>query len=137
MALRLVRRVKPKRSSSYSEGGKICEATHQAAFFRWLSFELPVVRALTFACPNGGSRNLFEAVNLKKQGVTAGLPDVVIFIPNKTYHAFLIEFKFGKNKQTEIQKNKFDLLKEQGYKCAVYYDWEQAKKEVLEYLKDV
>jgi len=37
----------------------------------------------SFAVPNGGSRNKIEASNLKKEGVTAGVSDYIVMLPNK------------------------------------------------------
>ena len=36
-----------------------------------------------FAVPNGGSRHVLEARNLKRQGVKTGVPDLVILSPSK------------------------------------------------------
>lgn len=36
-----------------------------------------------FAVPNGGSRHVLEARNLKRQGVKTGVPDLVILSPAK------------------------------------------------------
>lgn len=38
-------------------------------------------RLAYFAVPNGGWRNLKEAVNLRTQGVRAGVPDMVVLFP--------------------------------------------------------
>ena len=80
------------------------EAQHQMAFFKWLDLAQPVIRKLTFAIPNGGSRNVLEAVNLKRQGVTKGVADVFVSLPNNNYHGLYIEFKAGKNKLTRYQE---------------------------------
>jgi len=36
-----------------------------------------------FAVPNGGSRNKLEAINLKREGVKAGVSDLVVILKNK------------------------------------------------------
>ena len=70
----------------------------------WFTYQYSQYRALFFAIPNGGSRNIIEAANLKKQGVTAGISDVILLYPNKQYHFLCIEFKTTKGKQSESQK---------------------------------
>jgi len=35
-----------------------------------------------FAIPNGGSRDVREARNLKRQGVKAGVPDLIVLTPS-------------------------------------------------------
>ena len=37
----------------------------------------------SFSVPNGGSRNMFEAKNLKAEGATAGVSDYIILLKNK------------------------------------------------------
>ena len=54
-----------------------------------------------FAVPNGGSRNLFEARNLKNEGVMAGVSDLILVL-NGT--VIFLELKAGRNKQQETQK---------------------------------
>jgi len=109
------------------------EADHQEAFFNWLAFH-PAVRPFCFAIPNGGYRNKWEAASLRRQGVTAGIPDVFCSIPARGYHGLYIEFKFGKNKQTPAQANLFELFMREGYRCQVVYAWEDARELLIDYL---
>ena len=53
-----------------------------------------------FAVPNGGKRNTFEALRLKKQGVLSGVPDILIFWDGG-YGA--LELKIGKNGLSKTQ----------------------------------
>lgn len=39
-----------------------------------------------FAVPNGGKRGKIEAANLKKEGVTSGVSDLIVIIPNQTLY---------------------------------------------------
>lgn len=54
-----------------------------------------------FAVPNGGSRNLYEARNLKNEGVMAGVSDLILVLNGVV---IFLELKAGKNKQQETQK---------------------------------
>lgn len=54
-----------------------------------------------FAVPNGGSRNLFEARNLKNEGVMAGVSDLILVLNGVV---IFLELKAGRNKQQETQK---------------------------------
>ncbi len=56
--------------------------------------------ALVFHVPNGGSRNKLEAINLKRMGTVAGIPDLVVLHDER---AFFIEMKLGKGKLSEAQ----------------------------------
>jgi hypothetical protein len=69
-----------------------------------LYFRLQYPDKMIYAIPNGGSRNVIEASNLKRAGVLSGVADCHIPIPNKQYHSLFIEFKYGqKTKQTDNQ----------------------------------
>jgi hypothetical protein len=127
---------KKKRTPIAKRKLPLSEGQIQSAFICWLSMALPYVRQLTFSIPNGGTRsNKIEAVNLKRQGLSRGIPDICCAIPNSEYHGFYIEFKAGKGKLSPEQVEKINLLRENGYKCEIFWDWEKAKDCLLEYLK--
>lgn len=109
------------------------EFTEQCAFFEWLNY-YPSIRGVTFAIPNGGSRNLLEAVNLKRSGVTKGVPDTVMCIPNKTACGLFIEFKTGKNQLTKEQAAMMHMLRNNGYECHVCCSLNEAREVVTKYL---
>ena len=50
---------------------------------------------ISFAVPNGGTRHKLEAINLKREGVTKGVSDYVVLLPNKI---LFIEMKRKKKK---------------------------------------
>ena len=119
--------LKKKRSS--------LESDTQARFFAWLLKCYPELRLLCFAVPNGGSRHVLEAINLKRTGVTAGVPDVYCAISRGEFHGLFIEFKAGRNKLTDAQKVMFDKFSEAGYKCEVCYSFEDAVKVFVDYVE--
>lgn len=69
----------------------------------WFDYQYPLLKKLLFAVPNGGSRNVVEATNLKKQGVRAGVSDLVLLYPCNDYPFLCIEFKALKGKQQPEQ----------------------------------
>ena len=71
---------------------------------------------------------MLEAINLKKTGLTPGIPDVYCAISRGGFHGLFIEFKAGRNKLTDAQKMMFDKFSEAGYKCEVCYSFEDAVK---------
>ena len=84
---------------------KSSEAREQSALFGWLEWYgniCPEVK-LAYHIPNGGSRNVIEARNLKLQGVKAGVPDICLPVPRGGYHGMYIEMKYGKNTTTDAQ----------------------------------
>lgn len=110
------------------------ERKHQKAAFTWLSLQYPAVRAVTFHPANGGSRNIIEARNLKAEGVTAGVPDMVCLYPSRNYHGFVCEFKFGSNTLTRAQSEYIKNLTELGFYCCVCYTWFEFMGHFLYYI---
>ena len=54
------------------------ERSEQTAVHEWCKTK----RLVSFAIPNGGSRHIKEATNLKKEGVTAGVSDYCVILPH-------------------------------------------------------
>lgn len=108
------------------------EHTEQVALFNMLLYhpDLWVV----FAVPNGGLRNKRTAINLKHEGVKAGIWDIFVPIPANGYHGMYVEMKFGKNKLTAEQMQFGKAMIEYGYRCKVAYSAEEAYTEIMEYL---
>lgn len=81
------------------------EERMQIEFFNQVPLFFPKLpNKLLFAIPNGGSRNIIEAANLKKQGVTSGVSDVILLIPRKGFSSLCLEFKTPVGKQSNEQK---------------------------------
>lgn len=81
----------------------------QTACISWFDYQYPQFKKLLFAVPNGGSRNVIEAANLKRQGVRAGVSDLIFLYPSFRYSFLCIEFKTLKGKQSDEQKH-FETL---------------------------
>ena len=73
------------------------------------------------AIPNGGRRGPREAALLKAEGVTAGAPDWVLFVPSSGWSGLALEFKSptGKGRVTNTQADFHDALRRQGWMVAV------------------
>ena len=98
----------------------------QEACVRWFRLQYP--KFVIFAVPNGGSRNLYEAKNMKESGTLAGVADLVIV--GNGGKVLFIEMKAGKNKQEDSQvlfQNKVEKL---GHKYIICRSKEQFMKEV-------
>jgi hypothetical protein len=76
---------------------------------------------LIWATPNGGSRHLFEAMRLKREGVVSGVPDLIIAEPTGKYHGLFIEMKSDKGKLQDSQREMIGKLTERGYRCDIAY----------------
>ena len=113
------------------------EAQEQRFLFQWAGLaeqQYPELKLLHHI-PNGGKRDVRTAANLKKEGVKAGVPDIVLPVPRGAYHGLYIELKVGRNKTSLKQKEWISMLKEQGYFVEVCYGWIAAKEVIENYLK--
>lgn len=89
-----------------------------------------------FHIPNGGSRNVVEAVHFKQQGVKPGVPDIFLPIPTKKYHGLFIELKKDKGGRVSPEQHEWiDYLTKQGYKAQVCKGFDEAQKTIERYLK--
>lgn len=112
------------------------ESGHQEALFNWAAYQLGRMPELEYMhhVPNGGKRDAATAVALKRQGVKAGVPDIVLPAPRAEYHGLYIELKAGKNTTTAKQKAWLTFLRQQGYYTAVCYGWQAAAELIEQYL---
>lgn len=69
--------------------------------------------------PNGGLRNKIVAAKLKRMGVKAGVPDILIFTPSVDVAGVAIELKVDKNRTTDKQQEWIESLTICGWACYV------------------
>lgn len=112
------------------------EAQEQRFLFQWAGYaeqKYPELKLLHHV-PNGGKRDARVAANLKKEGVKAGVPDIVLPVPRCGYCGLYIELKVGKNKTSSKQNEWIKALREQGYFVEVCYGWDKAREVIEKYL---
>lgn len=90
---------------------------------------------MLYHVPNGGSRNRAEAGKLKRMGVRAGVPDLVLPVPRNGYAGLYIELKVGENRPSKNQKNWLEKLALHGYKALVCYGGNEAIAILEQYIK--
>jgi hypothetical protein len=74
-------------------------------------------------------------VRLKKEGVTTGIPDIIIGKACGIYCGMYIELKRQKGGAlSEAQKDMIRELKAEGYYVAVCRGFEEARQELIAYL---
>lgn len=106
------------------------------------NFQVGVVHFLrraghyVFAVPNGGSRNVIEAANLKAQGVMAGVSDLILLLPHKVY---FIELKNpnGKGRQSPAQREFEDNVRAYGNEYLLWDNWAQVEQFVNAHRQEV
>jgi len=104
------------------------ESQLQQKMIIWFKNEYQIKgKGLIFAVPNGGSRNILEAKNLKLTGQMAGVSDLIVLLNNK---CIFIEVKVEKGIQSEVQikfQNNVQLL---GFEYYLVRSLEEFKKAV-------
>lgn len=114
------------RTQKHKRKPRHIEESIQVACVKWFRLQYP--NLVIFAVPNGGSRNLYEAKNMKESGTLAGVADLVIV--GNGGRVLFVEMKAGKNKQEDSQvlfQNKVEKL---GHKYIICRSKEQFMKEV-------
>ena len=93
------------------------ESGHQEALFSWAAYRTEIMPELQYMyhVPNGGKRDKATAAVLKRQGVKAGVPDIMLPAARAGYHGLYIELKAGENTTTKKQKEWLEYLRQQGY----------------------
>lgn len=109
------------------------ESEEQEAFVQYL--EAKGIRF--FAVPNGGHRHKSTAIQLKNEGVRAGVPDLVILAKNKRHSVLFLEMK----RQTggDIRKHQqewIEWLDDNDYAVAVAKGCDEAIKWLNVYLNN-
>jgi len=115
------------------------EAQEQKTLIDWTLMvrgKYPVLKLL-YAIPNGGSRNIIEAANLKRQGVKSGVPDLCLPVARNGYHGLYIELKTAKGRTSENQDAWIAELRGQGYRVEVAMGCEEAIEILRGYLSGI
>ena len=110
----------------------LSEHDEQVLFCNWFKMQYP--KTLCYATPNGGWRNARTAVSLKAEGVVSGVADLTILC--RDGRVLFLEFKRAKGgKQSEAQRDFERYVLECGHSYIVGYGFDDAKRQVMEYLK--
>lgn len=98
-------------------------------------FRMQYKKALIFAIPNGGQRNVIVAKRMKDEGVTKGVPDLCVPYPSKGFHGLYIEMKAGKRGRVSAEQAQvMTTLNTYGYYCVVCRDFDGFKAVVERYM---
>lgn len=113
------------------------EHDEQCALFQWAALSSGRVPelALLFAIPNGGARDARTGARMKAEGARAGVWDVLLPCARPPFIGLWIEMKVGRNVLTPAQHTWGELMRAQGYRTEVCYDWTAASAALLNYLQ--
>ena len=125
------------------------ESRLQESCVTWFRYQYPKLALLLFAVPNGGKRTHRtivragrvityspEAKQMKKEGVTAGVADLILLTPSKGFASLCIEMKTTEkgSKQRDSQKEWQKAAEEAGNKYVICRTLEEFIAVVKEYL---
>ena len=94
----------------------------QGALVRWFR---ETYDALLIAIPNGDYRSWRTGAKLKREGVIAGTPDLLLAYSNDYAYGLFVELKQTGNRPSEAQVDVMDQLRVAGYEawwCDAYDD---------------
>jgi hypothetical protein len=111
---------------------KTTEAKLQIACMNYAAMQYP--NLLIWHCPNGGSRNVIEAANLKRQGVKSGVCDIHVDKACGGFHGLKIELKSAEGKLSPAQADYLERVRDEGYATAVCYDFDDFVNVLNNYL---
>ena len=108
------------------------EERMQIEFFNQVPIFFPRLPSkLLLAVPNGGSRNIIEAKNLKAQGAKSGVSDVLLLMSKKGFSCLCLEFKTPVGRQSDEQIE----FEKQAEKARNKYVVVRSVKEAIDTLK--
>lgn len=118
------------------------EGNEQAVLIRWLLAERQRGTAVgrlydvTYHVPNGGARHAKTAADLKKQGVKAGVSDLVVMDARGGWFGLYLEFKATPPRHAATAASQRDwlaLAEGRGYCAVLALGYEEAKRVLREY----
>lgn len=114
------------------------EGEEQCVVVEEFRARFPVHGELLIHIPNGGSRkNAFEGYRLKRQGVRAGVSDLLLPVARGGYFGLWIEFKATPPNDAAVsasQQEWVDLMLAEGYQAQVCLGIDAAMCVLLEYM---
>lgn len=113
------------------------ESSIQRQCVAWFRLQYPRYALLLVANANGGKRSPIEAAIMKGEGVTAGVADLTLYLPNSEHHGLCIEMKTAKGRQSEHQKLWQKLVQGAGYRYEICRSLEDFQSLMSEYLKKI
>ena len=113
------------------------ESGHQEAIFSWCDYNKCRFPELTllYHVPNGGRRDAATARALKRQGVKAGVPDLVLPVTRGAFPGMYIELKAPGGVLEQSQIDYLQALEKQGYLTLVCVGWQAAVEALSDYLE--
>ena len=105
------------------------ESEIQQSCVRWFRYAFP--QYIILSMPNGGSRNVIEAANLKREGALAGASDLMVIAERRV---LFVEMKKPGGRQQQTQKEFQHRVEVLGHKYVVCYSLDDFMQKVKDWL---
>lgn len=125
--------LKPRKHLEADEQAKVIEWAHWA--YRHFAEKYPLLRLLHCSM-NGVKLSATQALRAKRQGMVSGVPDLLLPVPRKGYHALFIEMKSANGVTSPSQKRFLGELVDLGYRACVCYSAKDAIAVIEDYYRD-
>ena len=113
------------------------EGMEQATLFSILAVKHPEAARLAFHVPNGGHRHIKVAAEMKRQGVKAGVSDIVLPMARGGWFGLFVEFKAAPPNDARVSPEQSAFLvrmEREGYYATVCRGVDDALRVIEQYL---
>jgi len=105
----------------------------QSACVKWFDRKYPNIIELLFSVPNAGLRSISQGAKFKREGLRAGVADIILSFQTGSVPLTYFEFKSPTGSQSDEQKVFEDIVTGAGFRYFVIKDIETFKTKVQDY----
>lgn len=110
------------------------ESKLQQSCVNYFRLCFPKYAYLLFAVPNGVATSESQGRILKKEGMVAGVADLILLVPRGGFGSLCIEMKTAKGLQRETQRNWQRECEGAGNKYVIVRSFDQFREAITTYL---
>lgn len=112
------------------------EHSLQVGCVNWFRLQYPRLAKALFSVPNGANVTEREGKWLKAEGLTSGVSDLILAIPNRENRGVFIEIKTPSGRVSKEQKDFLALMSSLGYRTEVVRTFDRFMDVVREQIKN-
>lgn len=114
------------------------ESELQQRCVAWFRSEYPDIAPLLVAVPNAARRKVYTAAIMKREGLTAGVADLILLVSRGGFGTLCIEMKIKRSssRQSDRQKEWEQVATAHGNKYVVCRTDDEFKSAITEYLNN-
>jgi len=119
---------------------KHLESDHQQSLFQWsklMQGQYPELKLLHAIGNGNANRNAIQGARMRREGILAGVSDIMLPVSRKGQHGLYIELKIKGGRLSDSQKWWIEETTKQGYYSTVCYGWVEASETIKRYLEEV